>query len=122
MLPGARTEAGCLVPSTGVEPMTISLRKLAAVLSVTMVIAGPALADSYYQGIDVNNPPGTQNTHKMMTPMKRPSASVDTMSTGSINRMSAPAPTPVYRDRNPYGGYQGGDGDYYQGIVPPTAY
>ncbi|MBD9568195.1 MULTISPECIES: hypothetical protein [Ensifer] len=102
--------------------MTISLRKLAAVLSVTMVIAGPALADSYYQGIDVNNPPGTQNTHKMMTPMKRPSASVDTMSTGSINRMSAPAPAPVYRDRNPYGGYQGGDGDYYQGIVPPTAY
>ncbi|MBD9647787.1 hypothetical protein JVX98_08900 [Ensifer sp. PDNC004] len=100
--------------------MTISLRKLAAVLSVTMVIAGPALADSYYPGIDVNNPPGTMNTHKTMTPMKRPTASVDTMSTGSINRPAAP--TPVYRDRNPYGQYQGGDGDYYQGIVPPTAY
>ncbi|WP_077960518.1 hypothetical protein [Ensifer adhaerens] len=100
--------------------MTISPRKLIAALSVTMVMASPALADSYYQGIDVNNPPGTQNTRKAMTPMTRPSATVDRMSTGSINRTSTP--TPVYRDRSPYGGYQGGDGDYYQGIVPPTSY
>ncbi|HEV7319904.1 MAG TPA: hypothetical protein VGO04_15010 [Ensifer sp.] len=100
--------------------MTISARKLIAALSVTMVMASPALADSYYPGIDVNNPPGTQSMHKAMPTMKRPTANVDTMSTGSINRTSAP--TPVYRDRNPYGGYQGGDGDYYQGIVPPTNY
>ncbi|WVT71973.1 hypothetical protein QM996_10515 [Sinorhizobium chiapasense] len=98
--------------------MTISVRKLVAALSVTMLIAGPALADSYYQGIDVNNPPGTQNTHKAMPLMKRSAAPVDTMSTGSINRTATPAP--VYRDRQPYGGYQGGDGDYYQGIVPPS--
>ena len=98
--------------------MTISVRKLVAALSVTMLIAGPALADSYYQGIDVNNPPGTQNTHKAMPLMKRSAARVDTMSTGSISRTATP--TPVYRDRQPFGGYQGGDGDYYQGIVPPT--
>ncbi|WP_429806634.1 hypothetical protein [Ensifer sp. B1-9] len=98
--------------------MTISVRKLVATLSVTMLMAGPALADSYYQGIDVNNPPGTQNTHKAMPLMKRSAARVDTMSTGSISRTATP--TPVYRDRQPFGGYQGGDGDYYQGIVPPT--
>ena len=98
--------------------MTISVRKLVAALSVTMLMAGPALADSYYQGIDVNNPPGTQNTHKAMPLMKRSAARVDTMSTGSISRTATP--TPVYRDRQPFGGYQGGDGDYYQGIVPPS--
>ena len=100
--------------------MTISVRKLVAALSVTMLMAGPALADSYYQGIDANNPPGTRNTQTAMPLMKRPSATVDTMSTGSINRTSTP--TPVYRDRQPFGGYQGGDGEYYQGIVPPNSY
>lgn len=98
--------------------MTISVRKLIAALSVTMVMAGPALADSYYQGIDPNNPPGTQ-TRRVM-PMTHRATSVDTMSTGSINRTVTPVP--VYRDRQPYGGYQGGDGDYYQGIVPPNSY
>ncbi|MEI2296468.1 hypothetical protein [Ensifer sp. MJa1] len=99
--------------------MTISVRKLIATLSVTMLMAGPALADSYYQGIDPNNPPGTQN-HRAMPMMRNSTAPVDTMSTGSINRTVTP--TPVYRDRQPYGGYQGGDGDYYQGIVPPSSY
>ncbi|OCP09439.1 MULTISPECIES: hypothetical protein [unclassified Ensifer] len=99
--------------------MTISARKLIAALSVTMVMAGPALADSYYQGIDPNNPPGTQS-HRAMPMMRQSAAPVDTMSTGSINRTTTP--TPVYRERQPYGGYQGGDGDYYQGIVPPASY
>lgn len=100
--------------------MTISVRKLVAALSVTMLMAGPALADSYYQGIDANNPPGTLNTHKTTPMTKRYAAPVDTMSTGSINRTSAP--TPVYRERQPFGGYNGGDGEYYQGIVPPNSY
>ncbi|MCK3776273.1 hypothetical protein MZK49_05965 [Ensifer sesbaniae] len=94
------------------------VRKLIAALSVSMLVAGPALADSYYQGIDPNNPPGTQNRMKVMPLMNRSTAPVDTMSTGSIVRDAAPAP--VYRERAPFGGYQGGDGDYYQGIVPPT--
>ncbi|WDZ75246.1 hypothetical protein PWG15_11515 [Ensifer adhaerens] len=100
--------------------MTISVRKLVAALSVTMLMAGPALADSYYQGIDANNPPGTQNTRKAMPMTNRYAAPVDTMSTGSISRTATP--TPVYRERQPFGGYQGGDGDYYQGIVPPNSY
>ncbi|MEI3851314.1 MULTISPECIES: hypothetical protein [unclassified Ensifer] len=97
--------------------MTISVRKLIAALSVTMLMAGPALADSYYQGIDTNNPPGTQSHRPLMN---RSAAPVDTMSTGSINRPTTPAP--VYRDRQPFGGYNGGDGEYYQGIVPPNSY
>ncbi len=100
--------------------MTISVTKLVAALSVTMLMAGPALADSYYPGIDTNNPPGTQNMHKTTPMTKRYAAPVDTMSTGSISRTAVPAP--VYRERQPFGGYQGGDGDYYQGIVPPTSY
>ncbi len=98
--------------------MTTSLRNSLAALVLTTAITGiaaPAFADSYYPGIDVNNPPGTQ--HRVMAaPMATHSTSVDRMSTGSIYRTTPPR---VYQqpanDR-----YQGGDGDYYQGIVPPS--
>lgn len=98
--------------------MKTSLRNSLAALVLSAAafgIAAPAFADSYYPGIDVNNPPGTQN-HMKVAPMGTSTTHVDRMSTGSIYRT---APPRVYQqpanDR-----YQGGDGDYYQGIVPPT--
>ncbi|CAN7372356.1 MULTISPECIES: hypothetical protein [Ensifer] len=97
--------------------MTMSVRKLIAALSVTTLIAGaagPVLADSYYQGIDANNPPGTQYRARV-APMRTTVAPVDRMSTGSIYRTVPRAYQQPLTDR-----YQGGDGDYYQGIVPPT--
>ncbi|MNT19472.1 hypothetical protein D3C72_1547320 [compost metagenome] len=101
--------------------MTMSVRKLIAALSVTTLIAGaagPVLADSYYQGIDANNPPGTQNRVRV-APMGATMAPVDTMSTGSISTGTV-SPRVMYRDSSPFGRHQGGEGEYYQGIVPPS--
>ncbi|MOA67994.1 hypothetical protein D3C78_1954090 [compost metagenome] len=45
--------------------------------------------------------------------------SVDRMSTGSIYRT---APPRVIYQQPSFERYQGGDGEYYQGIVPPSSY
>ncbi|WP_457583773.1 hypothetical protein [Ensifer canadensis] len=103
--------------------MKMSLRNSLAALVLSTAVAGiaaPAFADSYYQGIDANNPPGTQHRVRV-APMGTTVAPVDRMSTGSIYRTAPPRvmypqPYPQPSDNR----YQGGDGDYYQGIVAPT--
>ena len=95
--------------------MRVSLRTsfAAFVLSSALVgAAAPAFADSYYQGIDPNNPPGTQNQIRMMP--RNPSA-VDRTTTGSIDGRRVIYPNgATYQER-----YDTGEGDYYRGIVPP---
>jgi len=78
-------------------------------------VAAPALADSYYQGIDQNNPPGSRSQRqRVLLPRMSAPSNVDVMPTGSIDgRRVVPADRP-YRER-----YQGGEGDYYPGIVAP---
>ncbi|MGF6174131.1 hypothetical protein [Ensifer sp. 4252] len=99
--------------------MKMSLRNSLAALVLSTAVAGiaaPAFADSYYQGIDPHNPPGTQQRVRV-APMGTSVAPVDRMSTGSIYRT---APPRVIYQQPGNDRYQGGDGDYYQGIVPPT--
>jgi hypothetical protein len=114
----------------------------AFVLSSALVGAGvPALANGFYQGIDPHHPPGTQNRGSVYVPMVEspyyvePRVYVDPAPTGSIYVDPAPTgsiyvePVPMRR----FGGspsqvrehyeneYQGGgQGDYYQGIIPPA--
>ncbi|MCA1407901.1 hypothetical protein I6F26_11255 [Ensifer sp. IC3342] len=102
--------------------MKVSLKTsvVAFALSSVLGAAAPALADSYYPGIDPNNPPGTQNQVRATAVPRSQGApaTVDEMPTGSIDRNGQV----IY----PSGGsslqprYQTGEGDYYRGIVPPT--
>ncbi|MQW85864.1 hypothetical protein [Sinorhizobium saheli] len=117
--------------------MNVSMRTtfVAFVLSSALAgVAGSAFANGYYPGIDPHHPPGTQNRGAMLVPMVEDPYYVDTMPTGSI--YVDPAPTgSVYVQPAPRtillspsgarehytGEYQGGgQGDYYQGIVPPA--
>ncbi|MDK1378316.1 MULTISPECIES: hypothetical protein [unclassified Sinorhizobium] len=100
--------------------MKVSLKTsvVAFALSSVLGAAAPAFADSYYQGIDPNNPPGTQNQVRAPVMQSRGApATVDEMPTGSIDngRVIYPNSGSSYQPR-----YNGGDGDYYRGIVPPT--
>jgi len=118
---------------------------VAFVLSSALAGAAvPSFANGFYQGIDPHHPPGTQNRGSMWVPMvQSPSYAdrtvyVDPAPTGSIYVDPAPtgsiyvAPVPAVPMRT-YGGspsqvreryeneYQGGgQGDYYQGIIPPA--
>ncbi|RDL50995.1 hypothetical protein BLJAPNOD_02123 [Ensifer sp. M14] len=100
--------------------MKTSLRNSLAVLVLSTAVAGiaaPAFADSYYQGIDAHaiKPRTTTAQPRMMYD----NGSVDRMSTGSIYRT---APPRVIYQQPSFERYQGGDGEYYQGIVPPSSY
>lgn len=87
----------------------------AFVLSTALAgVAAPALADSYYQGIDPHNPPGTQN--RVLMPRTVAPSNVDVMPTGSIDGQRVfPAGSGTYQDR-----YNAGEGEYYRGIIPPV--
>ncbi|OAP38411.1 hypothetical protein AU381_22845 [Sinorhizobium glycinis] len=124
--------------------MRVSLRTSLAAFVLSAAFAGaaaPSFANGFYQGIDSHHPPGTQNTGSMFVPMvERPyyvdrSVYVDPAPTGSIYVHPAPMgtiyvePVPMrrfsgspsqLRERyeNEYQG--GGQGDYYQGIIPPA--
>ncbi|WOS61501.1 hypothetical protein [Sinorhizobium fredii] len=110
-------------------------------LSALAGAAAPSFANGFYQGIDPHHPPGTQNRGSMWVPMVESpyyadrNVYVDPAPTGSI--YVDPAPTgSIYVEPMPmriYGGspsqvreryeneYQGGgQGDYYQGIIPPA--
>ncbi|PJR15160.1 hypothetical protein [Sinorhizobium meliloti] len=116
--------------------MKVSFRTSLAAFALSSALAGvavPAFADSYYQGIDPHNPPGTQNRGAVMVPARpyyvdpAPTGSVyvDPAPTGSIYMEPAPgsrASNAPGRVREHYTNeYQGpGDGDYYQGIAPPA--
>ena len=109
-------EVGCLT-DIGVNVMRLSLKKsfAAFVLSSALVgAAAPAFADSYYQGLDPNNPPGTQNQVRMPTSRNLPPSSVDPTATGSIDGGRMMSPNGTYQER-----FDPGEGDYYRGIVPP---
>ncbi|OCP38806.1 hypothetical protein [Ensifer sp. LC163] len=97
--------------------MKMSLRNSLAALVLSTAIAGvaaPAFADSYYQGID---PHAIQPRTTAQPRMMYDSGSVDRMPTGSIYRT---APPRIIYQQPSFDRYQGGDGEYYQGIVPPT--
>ncbi len=144
--------------------MRAILKTSFAAFALSSALAGVALADSYYPGIDPHHPPGTQNRGTMVVPVApspyvvdrmrtrsvyvdptptgsvyvdpMPSGSVyvDPMPTGSVyvdpmptgSIYAVPAPRRIYltpsefreRQRNEY--HSGGEGDYYQGIVPPA--
>ncbi|MBB4185539.1 hypothetical protein [Sinorhizobium terangae] len=101
--------------------MKVSLKTSVVAFALSSVLGGaaPALADSYYPGIDPNNPPGTQNQVRATAmPQNRPAA-VDEMPTGSIDRNGRIIyPNSGGSTLQPR--YQTGEGDYYRGIVPPT--
>ncbi|RVJ78970.1 hypothetical protein CN167_08440 [Sinorhizobium medicae] len=129
--------------------MKVPFRTPLAAFALSSALAGvavPAFADSYYQGIDPHNPPGTQNAGSVMVPVPASPYYVDPAPTGSVYVDPAPTGT-VYVDPTPTGSidvdpapmgsrannvpgkarehytneYQGpGDGDYYQGISPPA--
>ncbi|MCA1407900.1 hypothetical protein I6F26_11250 [Ensifer sp. IC3342] len=108
--------------------MRVSMRTSFAAFILSSALAGAAgsaLADSYYQGIDPHNPPGTQNRGTTLVPMQRAPNYVDEMRTGSIyvdpmaTGSVSGAPARVREQyRNEYQG--SGEGDYYQGIIPPA--
>ncbi|MBP1883288.1 hypothetical protein [Sinorhizobium mexicanum] len=99
--------------------MKVSLKTsvVAFALSSVLGAAAPAFADSYYQGIDPNNPPGTQNqVRSPMMQSRRAPATVDEMPTGSIENRRVIYPnsgSPLQQRYDP------GEGDYYPGIVAP---
>lgn len=99
--------------------MRVSLRTSFAAFVLSSALAGvaaPAFADSYYQGIDPHNPPGTQNTTRTLMPRTVAPSNVDVMPTGSIDgQRVSPTGGATYRER-----YQAGEGEYYRGIIPPT--
>ncbi|MEY9162975.1 hypothetical protein ABIE78_001094 [Sinorhizobium fredii] len=87
-----------------------------ALSSALASVAVPAFADSYYQGIDTNNPPGTQNRTRVLMPRRAAPSNVDVMPTGSIDGQRVyPSGGATYRER-----YETGEGQYYRGIFPPT--
>lgn len=116
----------------------------AFVLATALVGAtAPAFANGYYTGVDPHNPPGTQNRvvvvpravspYYYIEPAPAGSVYVDTMPTGSIYVNPAPMgpvfvrPAPIYnlspsetRERHLNEYHAGGEGDYYQGIIPPA--
>lgn len=99
--------------------MKASLKTSFAAFVLSSALAGvaaPAFADSYYQGIDPHNPPGSQSQgQQLLFPRMTSPSNVDVMPTGSIDdRRVVPAGS-LYRER-----YNGGEGEYYRGIVPPT--
>ncbi|KOF15709.1 hypothetical protein AC244_22195 [Ensifer adhaerens] len=98
--------------------MKLSLRTSLAAFVLSTALAGaaaPAFADSYYQGIDPHAIKPRPTTQSQMMYDNR---SVDRMPTGSIYQ-TAP-PRVIYQNPQLQDRYQGGDGDYYQGIVAPT--
>ncbi|WP_018234541.1 hypothetical protein [Ensifer sp. BR816] len=99
--------------------MRVSLRTSFAAFVLSSALAGvaaPALADSYYQGIDANNPPGTQNSTRVLMPRRAAPSNVDVMPTGSIDgQRVSPSRGMTYQER-----YEAGEGQYYRGIIPPT--
>lgn len=118
--------------------MRVSMRTSFAAIVLSSALAGvsgSAFADSYYQGIDPHNPPGTQNRGTMLVPTQRAPYYVDEMPTGSIyvDPMSTGS---IYVDPRSTGSVRGapgevrehyrneyhgpGEGDYYQGIMPPA--
>ena len=117
--------------------MKVSLRTSFTAFALASALAGvaaPAFANGYYQGIDPHHPPGTQNRGTVFVPMESPyyietmpagSIYVDRMPTGSIyvdpmaTGSVSGAPGRVREHyTNEYQG--GGQGDYYQGILPPA--
>ncbi|WP_173509777.1 hypothetical protein [Sinorhizobium psoraleae] len=128
--------------------MRVSMKTSFAAIVLSSALAGvsgSAFADSYYQGIDPHNPPGTQNRGTMLVPTQRAPYYVDEMPTGSIyvDPMSTgsiyvdPMSTgSIYVDPRSTGSVSGapgevreryrneyhgpGEGDYYQGIMPPA--
>jgi hypothetical protein len=126
--------------------MRVSLKTSFAAFVLSSALAGagaPAFADGYYPGIDAHHPPGTQNRGPMLIaespyyvdrmptgsiyvdPTPTGSIYVDPMPTGSIYVDPVPmrriggTPSQVReRHLNEYHG--SGEGDYYQGIVPPA--
>ena len=127
--------------------MRVSPRTSFAALVLLSALAGaaPSSANGFYQGIDPHHPPGTQNMGSVYVPMTESPYYIDGMSTRRV--YVDPAPTgSIYVDPAPtgsiyvepvpmriYGGspsqireryeneYQGGgQGDYYQGIIPPA--
>ncbi len=99
--------------------MRVSLRRSFAAFVLSTALAGvaaPAFADSYYQGIDPNNPPGTQTRSQVLMPRSAAPSNVDVMPTGSIDGQRVyPVGSGTYRER-----YNAGEGEYYRGIVPPV--
>lgn len=125
--------------------MSILLRTSLAAFALTTALVGaavPAFADGYYTGINPYNPPGTQNriivvpravSPYYIDPAPTGSVYVDTMPTGSIYVDPVPMrpiyarPAPIYnlspaevRERHLNEYHAGGEGDYYQGIIPPA--
>ncbi|WP_018234542.1 hypothetical protein [Ensifer sp. BR816] len=124
--------------------MRVSLRASFAAFALSSILAGaaaPAFANGFYEGIDPHHPPGTQNRGSMFVPMVESpyyverDVYVDPAPTGSI--YVDPAPTgSIYVEPVPLGIYGqspseirehyeneyqgGGQGDYYQGIIPPA--
>ncbi len=118
--------------------MRVSPRTSFAAFVLSSALAGvaaPSFANGYYQGIDPHHPPGTQNRGSMFVPMVESPYYIDGMPTGSV--YVDPAPTgSIYVEPMPWGSfggspaqvreryeneYQGGgQGDYYQGIIPPA--
>ncbi|WP_331371602.1 hypothetical protein [Sinorhizobium chiapasense] len=100
--------------------MKVSLKTsvVAFALSSVLGAAAPAFADSYYQGIDPNNPPGTQNQRRaaVLPQNVGTPATVDQTPTGSIDNGRVLYPSGgSYQQR-----YQTGEGEYYRGIIAPT--
>ncbi|AUX76946.1 MULTISPECIES: hypothetical protein [Sinorhizobium] len=99
--------------------MRFSLKTSFAAFVLSSALAGvaaPAFADSYYQGIDPHNPPGTQNNTRVLMPRSTTPSNVDVMPTGSIDgQRVTPIGGTTYRER-----YESGEGQYYRGIFPPT--
>ena len=99
--------------------MRVSLRTSLAAFALSSALAGvaaPAFADSYYPGIDPNNPPGTLNQARATMP--RAPAMLDPTATGSID--GQPRQQMLYPTGNSGQRYDPGEGDFYPGIVPPT--
>ncbi|WP_081158316.1 hypothetical protein [Ensifer aridi] len=97
--------------------MRVSLKTSFAAFVLSSAVAGvavPAFADTYYQGLDPHNPPGTQNQVRMRPQNPNPSF-VDPTATGSIDGRRAINPSGTYQER-----YETGEGDYYRGIIPPA--
>ncbi|OHV78104.1 hypothetical protein [Ensifer sp. LCM 4579] len=125
--------------------MKTLLRTSLAAFAFSSALAGaaiPSLANGFYPGIDPHHPPGTQNriivvpravSPYYVEPAPAGSVYVDTMPTGSIYVDPGPMgpiyvrPAPIYnlspseiRERHLNEYQAGGEGDYYQGIIPPA--
>ncbi|WEX76322.1 hypothetical protein PYH37_004620 [Sinorhizobium numidicum] len=117
--------------------MRVSLRtSFAAFVLSSALAAAPAFATNFYHGVDPHHPPGTQNSGSMFVPMVEGPYYVDRTPTGSIYVDPRPTGSIYYVDPAPTGSissapardrewyrneYQsGGEGDYYQGIMPPA--